>query len=128
MSTPVITPAMAGTWLDGCHGWHNTYRVVDRAVAYGFVVPEEYAADLEAYRSDTYEHDAHAINVNEAVNGQGGLADQATEFLDEHAPDGYVFVWDAGELSMVTVQADCAMSGGACTEDNVCPEHAEDNE
>jgi hypothetical protein len=38
----------------------------------------------------------------EAIHGQGELSDQATEFLQERAPKGYEFVWDMGELILMT--------------------------
>jgi hypothetical protein len=94
-----ITADMAGCWLDGAHGWHNAYRVVDRAEGYGFTVPREYEDSLSLYRQDG---PAAREEVQEAMNGHGGLSDQATEYLNERAPEGYVFVWDAGELSLMT--------------------------
>lgn len=97
---PEITPDMAGTWLDGCHGWHNNYRVVDCAVEYGFIVPEDYREALETFRHSG----GHIMSddVAEAIYGQGELSDMATDYLNEHAPEGYVFVWDAGEFSLMT--------------------------
>jgi hypothetical protein len=94
-----ITPEMAGTWLSGWWGWRNAYRVIDRAVEYGFTVPDEYAAALAEYRDM-----GHATSEDnwEAINGQGELSDQATEYLQSLASEGYVFVWDAGELSLMT--------------------------
>lgn len=91
-----ITPADAGCWLMGSVGWHNGYRVIDRACEYGFVVPAEYVSALDAYRNDTDNEDAH-----EAIMGQGGLSDMATDYLQSLAPAGYVFEWDMGELSLM---------------------------
>jgi hypothetical protein len=99
--TPQITSAMAGTWLDGALGWHNAYRVVERAEAYGFKVPEEYQAALDDYREN---HGPDWIESEDNVmmiHGQGDLSDQATDFLQEKAPEGYVFEWDAGELRLM---------------------------
>lgn len=93
-----ITPADAGTWLDGHMGWHNAYRVIDRATEYGFVVPPEYADALDDYR----ENGTSATDDNwEAVNGHGELSDMATDYLQERAPEGYVFEWDCGEFSLI---------------------------
>lgn len=87
----------AGCWLDGAQGWHNNYRVVRRAVEYGMELPPEDHALLDRYE------DAHETNDEAAgaIIDQGGLADRATEYLNQHAPDGYVFVWEANELSLI---------------------------
>lgn len=95
---PEITPADAGTWLEGCHGWHNAYRVIDRATDYGFVVPPEYADALADYRENG---DSVSDESHEAICGQGELSDMATDYLQERAPEGYVFEWDMGELSLI---------------------------
>lgn len=100
---PRITPDMAGCWLEGWHGWTNGYRVVDLAETYGFPVPEDSRAALEWFRKD--DHTAateEQWRMYETVSGQGGLADMATDFLQMRAPEGYVFEWDAGELSLMT--------------------------
>ncbi len=99
---PEITADMAGTWLDGHMGWHNAYRVIDVAETYGFIVPEEYRDALTAYR-----HSANGVeNLTDdqwgAVNGQGELSDKATDYLNERAPEGFEFVWDAGEFSLMS--------------------------
>ena len=99
MTIPTITPDDAGTWLSGHMGWHNTYRVVDRAESYGFTVPPEYAEALADFRENGH---SASEDVWEAINGQGELSDMATDYLQERAPEGYVFLWDAGEFSLVT--------------------------
>jgi hypothetical protein len=105
VDVPRITPDLAGTWLDGWHGWHNVYRVVDRAVEYGFTVPDDAREALEWFRKgDHTATDDASYDMYEAVAGQRGLCDMATEFLSARAPEGYVFVWDAGELSLMTVE------------------------
>ncbi|MFC8428570.1 hypothetical protein [Streptomyces sp. NPDC057253] len=100
---PEITPAMAGTWLDGHMGWHNAYRVVLRAEEYGFVVPEDYRDAMDAYRESGSSFSfAEKEEHWDAINGQGELSDQATEYLQEHAPEGFSFVWDMGELILMS--------------------------
>lgn len=96
---PTITADMAGCWLDGHQGWHNNYRVVDRATEYGFVVPDDYRSALTDFRENG--HDC-AMNSWDAITGQGELSDMATDYLNNNAPDGFVFVWDMGELSLMT--------------------------
>lgn len=105
---PRITPDMAGTWLSGHMGWHNGYRAVMRAEEYGFTVPEAWQEDwqvfMKTWRSDNGpDHDAW-----DDVHGDDGeIVDKATEFLCLRAPEGHTFVWDAGELSLMTeVDAD----------------------
>lgn len=118
---PKITAADAGCWLDGSQGWHNAYRVVDRAEGYGFTVPPEYATALYRYRTNG--HGAHEDDW-EAVNGQGELSDMATDYLQERAPEGFEFHWDAGELSLVESWQVCE---NGCTEDERCTDHESEN-
>ncbi|MFD4608259.1 hypothetical protein ACFWOT_09095 [Streptomyces sp. NPDC058440] len=98
-----ITPDMAGTWLDGHFGWHNAYRVVQTAETFGFTVPEEYRDAMDNYRVNGDRLDFEMSDEQWlAIYGQGELSDMATDFLQERAPEGYVFVWDMGELSLMT--------------------------
>jgi len=96
-----ITPDDAGTWLEGSHGWHNIYRVVDLAADYGFTVPDEYTTALLDYRKN-----GHAANEDhrEMIEGHGELADMATEYLNSLAPEGYMFIWDSGLI--LTTESD----------------------
>ena len=41
-----------GMWLDGAYGWHNTYRVIDAAVVYGFRLDEDDSRTVELYRNE----------------------------------------------------------------------------
>ncbi|MET7984584.1 hypothetical protein [Streptomyces sp. NPDC005281] len=94
---------MAGCWLDGHFGWHNSYRVVLKAEEFGFIVPEEYREAMDNYCTNG--NSTLFIETDgqwEAVHGQGELSDQATDFLQERAPEGYQFVWDMGEFMLLT--------------------------
>lgn len=101
-SAAKITPDMAGTWLDGHVGWANHYRVVDRAVQYGYNLKPEDEATLDAYvawmRDEFRDPES---SLPEAIIGQGGLVDEVTEYLEGLAPRGYHFEWDMGELSLL---------------------------
>lgn len=109
---PKITPADAGTWLDGSQGWHNTYRVIERAFGYGWK-PEDNREDIEkavelystGQDGDTRTlADGSTLTYEDAAGwiiDQAGLSDAATEYLQSIAPEGYEFVWDAGELSLM---------------------------
>jgi hypothetical protein len=98
-----ISISMAGCWLDGHFGWHNSYRVVLKAEEFGFVVPEEYRDVMDNYCTNGNSTFFNETDEQwEAVHGQGELSDQATDFLQERAPEGYQFVWDMGEFLLMT--------------------------
>lgn len=121
-----VTADKAGCWLDGAMGWHNAYRVVDRAEEYGFVVPPEYTDELRRFRNSDHDEltDDEWLTVQEAISGQGELSDMATDYLQERAPAGYVFVWDMGELSLLEEWQACE---DGCTEDVRCDQHTEED-
>ena len=100
----------AGTWLDGRFGWTNGYRCVERAVSWGWKIPEEYAEAWAAFEANHGDHDLWC----DANGDDGGFVDAATDYLQGVAPDGYVFRWDAGELSLTPAWVDCASDGGGC--------------
>ena len=95
---PKITAADAGCWLDGSQGWHNTYRVCDRAMDYGWLADEPTELDVMRELSARYEAGSTDGDIAEVMSES---ADDATEYLNSIAPDGYSFVWDAGELSLM---------------------------
>jgi hypothetical protein len=114
---PKITPADAGCWLDGSQGWHNNYHVIDRALDWGWAPKDITRADLDTltmfYASGnvdaTYALSDGSTGDYEGatywITGQGELSDQATEYLQGIAPEGYVFVWDDGLALMPESEA-----------------------
>lgn len=101
--TDKITEDMAGCWLDGHHGWHNTYRVVHRAMEWGFPLDSEDDAFIDQW----IRWRGGDMNADEETEFEDGypehmdeLSDQATEYLQSLAPEGFAFDWDAGELSL----------------------------
>ena len=97
----VYTESDCGTHLDGSQGWHNTARVVRKAMTHGFEITADELASLEAYESGEQNDDT------DIVGEQGGLSDRATEYLGEITAPGLEWVWDMGELSLMTeTQAD----------------------
>lgn len=92
----VYTEGDCGTHLDGAHGWTNSARVVRKAAAHGFELTSEELSGLEQFENGE-QNDATDI-----VNDQGGLADRATDFLSEVTAPGLVWVWDMGELSLMS--------------------------
>ena len=136
---PAITEDQVGCWLGGHMGWHNTYRVIiEYAVEYGFPLDDDDKKIVDVYRISHEGSDLAAIVgylrerlgdapadedalraeaeglaevAWEAVAGQGGLSDKATEYLNSLAPEGYAFNWDDG-LSLLCL---CQIEG---TEEN----------
>lgn len=99
---PEITPADAGPWLDGNQGWHNQYRVVDIAQSYGWKGLDDFE-DAEAILARYRAGERTGEDVD-AMIGQGGIVDEATEYLEGLAPVGYHFEWEMGELSLLSCE------------------------
>jgi len=101
---PAITRDYTGVWLDGAFGWHNTYRVIDAAVARGFKLDENDSDALELYRRDETPPNGTTYDY---VNIVHDLSADATEYLQSLVTeDDLYFVWDAGELSLQEVEDD----------------------
>jgi hypothetical protein len=94
-----ITADQAGCWLDGAMGWHNTYRVIDLALSYGWLDDDRPAQDAATADSMAY-YQARGCPDDDLTDRIHGLADDATDYLQSLAPDGYTFTWDAGELCL----------------------------
>lgn len=98
----------AGMWLDGRFGWHNLYGVVQIAEGYGSSVPEECREMCEEFKGADHQPD----DDNDVMGGHGGLADQATEFLNSLLPEAddsgtfWSFEWDMGEFSLAKLNQD----------------------
>jgi hypothetical protein len=108
-----IKASDAGTWLEGPQGWHNGYRAVLRAQEWGWTIPEEYRQGWNQF-VNSLNTDADHDLWHDANGDDGGFVDAATDYLQELAPEGYVFRWDAGELSLTPAWMDCAADGGGC--------------
>lgn len=96
-----MTAADAGTWLEGSRGWSNGYRAVLRAAKWGWKVPEEHWEGWTAFVTAALNGTYDPILWAKANGNSGELVDKATEYLQSLAPDGYVFVWDKGGLSLI---------------------------
>lgn len=117
--TKKITPDMTGCWLEGHHGWHNTYEVIGLAQKRGFQLDAEDEAYIQKWKRWRGGDMSHLESVtfededgSDWMDGQGGLVEKATEYLDSLAPDGFAFNWDMGELSLLCL---CQIEG---TEEN----------
>lgn len=106
-----------GTWLEGAHGWTNSYRVIDIAEGHGFTMDADERAALDWYRASG-ESDASGsdeeLDMLEIVTGQRGLSDRATDHMEELLPGGWTLHWDAGELSLLPDWSVCAGEGNGC--------------
>lgn len=113
-----IPVSQMGCWLDGSQGWHNSYRVIDRAEEWGMKVENAdriYVYLWRQWRGSDMPWDVSKSFEEEYDTGHiDDLVSQATEYLDSLAPEGYAFHWDMGELSLLCL---CQIEG---TEENVC--------
>jgi hypothetical protein len=98
---------VTGLVLDGHYGWHNHARMIGVATSLGFPISDDDQAMVDRYDtgdpSQTNEDDA------EAVIGQGGLMDDALEWLNDHTDGDVVWHWHDGEffLSPFCEDGDC---------------------
>lgn len=98
-----ITADMAGVWLDGARGWYNTCFVVDIAQEWGFPLELEAELIVNAYRNsaDTLKlEEGRVIETYDISEYANDIADDATEYLNSLAPEGFWFEWDMGELRL----------------------------
>ncbi|MFY1620061.1 hypothetical protein [Micromonospora sp. WMMD736] len=101
---PNITPAFAsdaGCWIDGHWGQYATVRLMSLAVERGWrLSDEDDAIFLRLHVSAGSPSSPEASDGDwEALYEQGGLADQAEAWLNDHvAPEGFVFGWHDGEF------------------------------
>lgn len=94
-------PSDAGCWIDGHWGQYGPSRLIEIAVENGMVLDADDQAALAAYG---YGHTRvwlikdHPFTADWILS-QGGLADSAEEWLNEHiAPEGHHFEWSDGEF------------------------------
>lgn len=117
-----------GTWLDGAHGWHSTYRIIEIAEFNGFTVGAEERAALEWYKKSSGgcgDGTNAEEDMAETIIGQGGLSDRASDYMEELLPEGWTLLWDAGELSLVREYEACSFHGNGCEVDYSYPEGRE---
>lgn len=92
-----ITADQAGCWLESSNGWRNHFRAIDIAIECGMLVEGRDVVELERYRN------GETDGCVGWMLDQGGLLDEATEYLSSRAPDGYLFEWVDGELFMSSI-------------------------
>ncbi len=93
-----------GCWIDGHWGHYGAARLVEIAQDYGFEISDLDEAALEGYRdwdkeSFLDEATGEYHNASEWILMQGGLADEAEEWLNDNvARPGFAFGWSDGEF------------------------------
>ena len=120
-----IAPADAGCWIDEMNGWHVHYLVAELALSLGWLGSkdpsvsysgeitrrdtiratacrrDEVRAILSAYKrgdgTTTYRGNEITCVADQVLN-QGGIADDATDYLNTLAPEDYAFGWHEGSL------------------------------
>jgi hypothetical protein len=94
-----------GCWLEGSRGWTASGLLVRMAANWGMPLDADDRDIITAYLNG---HETVALRTDEfvdvtsAVVDQGGLADQAEEYLNtEVAPEGWTFGWRDGEFFLL---------------------------
>jgi hypothetical protein len=113
-----ITPDDSGCWIDEINGWSVHWQVAELAMSLGWLGSDdptvehaitrrqrisetmrrrgELRAILAAYkRGDTATAYRGMVvdDIAGTVINQGGIADEATDYLNCLAPEGYAFGW-----------------------------------
>ena len=96
------TTADAGHLIDGARGYQAIAAMIDMAVANGFELGSSDKKAMAGFIKGeaTYKSDLGAtIDIGDWVLNQGGLADKASDWMNEHlAPEGHVFHWYEGSF------------------------------
>lgn len=120
-----ITPAHAGVWVSDQNGRFASAVLVEIALNFPGFLKGKTALDTKRNRREARElakafHADHegvlsmkiyprfgppldyeiTSDVFEAVAGQGGVADDAEDYLNSIAPEGYSFGWHDGDFFM----------------------------
>lgn len=94
------TVAEVGCWVEGSRGRFGHTRLIEIAESRGWqgVCQDDHNA-IECYDGKAECADVADCSCPDVVLGQGGLADKAEAWLNEHvAPKGYQFGWSDGEF------------------------------
>ncbi len=99
MTITKFTPADAGCLFDGHNGIYIYGMIVDLAVECGMELSDHDSIE----RRWAYDHEVDNATLAQCfehlVDPYGGLADKATEWLNENvAPEGFRFDWSDGEF------------------------------
>ena len=83
-------PVDPGVYVDGCRGVYASVTVVELAQTFGYVLSEDDAAVVAAYRSDAYS------DVDDAMRG---IVDDATDHLNAVTAGGF-WDWHDGDFRL----------------------------
>ena len=82
--------AGAAVILDGVHGWHNTYRLINVATDHGMRLSDDEARATTRFRQG---------DANEDLDSVHELATRAESFLnDQVSTEGWSFGWSDGHF------------------------------
>lgn len=95
--TSAVAATMVGCWLDGVYGWRNNWRCIQLAREYGYT-PSVSDWEILTVYFHTEEPPAEILDQVEEV------VSNATEYLDSCVPEGYMVMWDNGDLVMMHVE------------------------
>lgn len=126
-----------GCIFDGAMGWHNTYRIVDLAIAYGMDKDANYGwSENDAKIMAAYEASATECVLDDAeVLDEEGIHDtaqhwceKAETYLQQFVPRFHYLTWDDG---LYVYREDCETEGCdndmtemACSNDKAhCVDH-----
>lgn len=93
-----------GCWIDGHWGHYGPARLIEIAQDYGFGITDLDEKAMESYRDwdkDDFLDEATGeyYNASEWILMQGGLADEAEDWLNDNvARPGLSFGWSDGEF------------------------------
>jgi hypothetical protein len=96
------TPADAGCLISSGHGWRSVGYVIQMAMDNGYSDKASDRLAVTAFLDNrTTFTDSFGIeqDTSDWVLDQGGLADTAVDWLNEHiAPEGHLFHWHEGDF------------------------------
>lgn len=90
--------AEVGCYAEGSRGWYAGERVIDVAIDFGWELDAEAEAAVERYYHGEDRFDNDSDDLVEVVAGQGGIVDEAEEWLNDHTSEGFLWHWHEGEF------------------------------
>lgn len=113
--TARITPTEAGCWIDEINGRESPAIVAEIAMGLGWLKGRdrrdtmsqrgEVRAIIRAYRSGSETAWFRRVKIDDVPGqmiNQAGIADEATDYLNTLAPEGYAFGWHDGSLFLMS--------------------------
>lgn len=96
------TEADAGLLIDGVHGWYAIGAMIDLAVNNGYELGNSDTKAMVAFHTGAQKFESDLgghLDASDWILNQGGLADQALEWMNEHlAPEAHIFHWYDGNF------------------------------